>query len=174
MKYQELYSEYNYLLHSKTEFQNTLAGLKDGYISTKTISRKNYSYLQHREGGKLLSVYIKEEQLPWVRDELDKRATIMEKIKEIDKRMDKIETAAGILDSGLRRGLITLRRCAAMEAMSLSERENALAFGKAMAALEGITASETTERNLSRWSNGDISFQDSFINTLQTYNLMEL
>jgi len=61
-----------------------------------------------------------------------------------------------------------------MEAMSSEERMKSLAFGSAMTALEGIPTSEETENNLSRWANGDLSFQESYLNTLKAYHLAEV
>ncbi|MCL2125365.1 MAG: hypothetical protein FWH33_05170 [Oscillospiraceae bacterium] len=174
MEYQELYDEYASLLRDKTECHNNLAVLKDGYISTKTISGKKYTYLQHRVNGKLISEYVKDDHLPEVRAELDKRTILLNRINEIDDRLEKVESAVGILDKNLLRKLIILRRCAAMETMSFEERGKSLAFGSAMTALEGIPTSEETEKNLSRWAIGDLSFQESFLNTLWTYHLVEV
>jgi len=124
--------------------------------------------------GRLSSEYIREEQLPKIRAELDERARILERIREIDSRLEKIEAAANILDKNLRRKLITLRRCTAMDVMPFEKREESLAFGSAMTALEGIPASAETERNLSRWANGEFSFQESYLNTLRAYHLAEV
>ena len=172
--YQELHDEYVSLLRDKSACQNALHTLKDGYISTKTISGKKYMYLQYRVDGKLASEYVREEHLPKIRAELDERTRILEKIREIDAQLKKIEAAANILDNNLQRRLIILRRCTAMEAMPLEEREQSLAFGSAMTALEGIPASEETEKNLSRWASGECSFQESYLNTLRAYHLTEV
>ena len=174
MVYQELSNEYTSLLREKTDCQNALIALKDGYISTKTISGKKYAYLQYRIDGKLSSEYIREDHLAIVRAELDERARTLDKIRNIDAQLEKIEAAAGILDKSLHRKLITLRRCAAMESMSFEEREKSLTFGSAMTALEGIPVSKETEKNLSRWANGEFSFQESYLNTLRAYNLAEV
>ena len=174
MVYQELYNEYVSLLGAKTDCQNALAALKGGYISTKTISGKKYAYLQYREGGKLLSEYIREECLPGVRAELDERARKLDRIREIDSLLGRIETAAGILDDSLHRRLAMLRRCAAMEALPFEERKKSLAFGSAMTAIEGIPVSEETEKNLSRWASGDISFLESYFNALRAHHLAEV
>jgi hypothetical protein len=174
MEYQELYNEYATLLRDRAECQNNLALLKDGYISTKTISGNKYAYLQYRVNGKLLSEYVKDDHLPEVRTELDKRAVLLNRINEIGERLEKVESAAGILDKSLRRKLIILRRCAAMETMTFEEREKSLAFGSAMTALEGIPTSADTEKNLSRWAIGDLSFQESYLNTLRAYHLAEV
>jgi len=174
MEYNDIYNEYTSLLRNKAICLNRLTELKAGYISTKTISGKRYFYLQHRVEGKLLSEYIKEERLSAVEDELEKRSGMLARIKEIDSRLNKIEAAAAILDDGLRRKLITLRRCSLMEAMPFEERGKSLAFGIAMTALEGIPASAATESNLSRWANGEFSFRESYLNTLRTHHLAEV
>jgi hypothetical protein len=174
MLYQEIQIEYITLLRDKTTCQSSLAALKDGYISIKTISNKKYAYLQRRVDGKLVSEYVGEENLLKIRGELDERARLAKRIGDIDGRLDKIEAAANILDGGLRRNLVTLRRCAEMESMPVSERSKSLAFGSAMTALEGIPVSAETEQNLSRWANGNYSFQESFLNTLRAYNLAEV
>ena len=173
MEYQDLQNEYTSMLRDKTECQKNLALLKDGYISTKTISGKKYAYLQYRVNGKLFSEYIKDDYLPEVRAELDTRGALLNRIQEIDSRLEKLEAAADILDHSLRRKLIMLRRCAAMETMTIDERKKSLAFGSAMTALEGIPTRKETEENLSRWAAGDLSFQESFQNTLRTYHLVE-
>lgn len=173
MAYIELYNEYISLLKDKAECQTKLDTLKGGYISTKTISGKQYAYLQYRVDGKLLSEYIRKERLSCVCAELDERARTLDRIREIDERLNKIEAAARILNDSLYRELIAHRRCAAMETMPLEEREKSLDFSSAMTALEGITVSDETEKNLSRWANGHISFHESFLSTLRTYHLVE-
>jgi hypothetical protein len=174
MDYQDLYNEYALLLRDKTEFINNISLLKDGYISTKTISGKKYAYLQYRIDGKLLSEYVKDDHLPEVRAKLDERVELLCRIHEIDERLKRIEVAAGILDKNLQRKLRILRRCAMMEVMAVEEREKSLAFGSAITALEGIPVSESTEHNLSRWTVGELSFQECYMNTLRKYRLAEV
>lgn len=174
MAYQELYDEYVLLLQEKTDCQIALSGLKGGYISTKTISGKKYPYLQYRVDGKLVSEYVGEKQLPYVRTKLEERSRLLERVSELGSQLEKIESAVKILDGELSRKLVILRRCAAMEAMPLDEREKSLAFGKAMTALEGIPAGEKVNRNLEHWASGDFSFQESYLETLRTYSLAEV
>jgi len=174
MLYPELHSEFVSLLKDKAECLNVLAELRNGYISTKTITGKQYAYLQYRVDGKLSSEYIKQEHLPGVRSELNERADKSGKIREIDGRLEKIEAAARILDQDLYRKLILLRRCSVMETLPYEERKKSLVFGSAMKALEGIPVREETEMNLQRWANGDLSFQDSYFDTLRAYKLAEV
>ena len=63
--------------------------------------------------------------------------------------------------------------CAAMETMKIAEREKSLAFSRAMTALNGLPVSEETEMNLSLWASGDLTFKESYLNTLRAYNLAE-
>ena len=174
MEYQEIYDEFTFLLHDKVESQNELSKLKNGYISTKTISGKKYSYLQYRIDGKLLSEYIREENLPAVRDELNQRTIILERLREINERLSKLESAACMLNESLYHKLTTLRRCAELDAMPVCERQKSLAFANAITALEGLPVSSETEKNLYQWANGNYSFQESYTNTLRAYYLTEI
>ena len=174
MKYKELYDEYNTLLGAKSDYLKIAAGLRDGYISNKTISGKQYSYLQKKVDGKLKSEYVKEDLLPQVKHDLQERAHIEKRISQADERLDKLETAVRVLDKALYHKLIILRRCAAMDAMPVDMRQKSLEFGNAMTALEGIPASEDTENALSRWAVGQYSFRDGYLQTLTKYHLIEV
>ena len=174
MKYKELYDEYNTLLNVRSDYLQTTAGLRDGYISNKTISGKQYSYLQKKIDGKLNSEYIKEDLLPQVKKELQKRAHIEKEIIGADEQLDRLEAAVGMLDKALYHKLVILRRCAAMDAMPVDMRKKSLEFGNAMTALEGLPASEDTENALSRWAIGQYSFRDGYLQALTKYHLIEV
>jgi hypothetical protein len=173
LKYTEIYDDFVSLMKEKTKYQNTLNSLKDGYISNKTISGRNYSYLQYREDGKLVSEYIKEYNLPEIKAELDERAYILKKIDEVSDRLKKLEDAAKILDRKLHKKLVNIRRYAVMDSMPLEKRQKALAFSRAITALEGIPVSDDTNINLSEWAAGKQSFKDCYSKTLQMLNLTE-
>ena len=174
MKYKELYDEYNALLGTRNDYIRTAAGLRDGYISNKTISGKRYSYLQKKVDGKLKSEYIKEDSLSQVKQELQKRVRLEKEIARTDEQLDKLETAIGVLDKALYHRLVILRRCAAMDAMPVDMRKKSLEFGNAMNALEGIPASEDAETALSRWAIEQYSFRDSYLQVLTKYHLIEV
>ena len=174
MKYKEIYEEYECLLLKKNDCAKMIFSLKDGYISTKTISGRKYSYLQKKVDNKVNSEYIKAEILPQVKAELKKRGEIEQELGLIDERLNKLEAAAKILDNSLYHKLIILRRCSLMDSMPLETRKRALEFGNAMTALEGIPASDETEKNLSLWAAGQYSFKDAYLQTLEKYNLIEV
>ena len=172
MKYTELYQEYESLLAKKDECLKLLSTLPDGYISWKRISGKEYAYLQKRIVGSVHSKYIREDDLAQVRDDLQKRHDAENELSFINEQLDKLEAAARILDIGLFRELISLRRCSLMDAMPMETREKALGFGVAMAALEGIPASEEVEESLSLWTVGQRSYRESFFQTLAKHQLI--
>ena len=174
MKYKELYNEYNSLLSQRSGYLQTASALKEGYISTKRISGKQYYYLQKKADGKLCSEYIKEDMLPQVKSELQKRDEIEKAIEKINEQLNRLETAANILDKTLCHKLIILRRCSVMDSLPVDMRKKSLEFGNAMTALEGIPASEDTEKKLSLWAEGQYSFKDSYLQTLSKYHLIEV
>ena len=174
MKYKELYNEYNSLLSRRNDYTKILSTLKEGYISIKMISGKQYSYLQKKVDGRISSKYIKEDMLPQVQAELQQRNDIEKEIDLINEQLDKLEIAAKVLDKSLYHKLIILRRCSLMDAMPVELRKKSLAFGNAMTALEGIPASEDTEMTLSSWAAGRHSFRDGYLQTLEKYHLIEV
>ena len=60
-----------------------LESLPKGYISTKHIHDKDYFYLQYKENGKLISKYIKEDDLPSLMSQLTRRNEIEGEIKNL-------------------------------------------------------------------------------------------
>lgn len=174
MNYKELYDEYIELLNERTVNINKVEKLKKGYLSTKTISGKDYTYLQYRKEGKLLSDYVMSSNLSIIQSEVTERKQRVEAIKEINIRLEKIEAATKILDIVLYRKLTTIRKCIEMDSLSLNNRKAALSFGNSMHALEGVAATKNVDENLVNWANGGISFLESFLSTLHNYNIMEV
>ena len=174
MKYKELYEEYNSILSQQSEYIRISLTLKDGYISTKTISGKQYFYLQKISNGKLNSEYIKADMLPQIKSELQQRDEIKNAIEHTGEQLNKLEAAVKILDKALHHKLIILRRCTVMDSMPVGMRKKSLEFGNAMTALEGLPVSEDTEQTLSLWSAGQRSFKDGYMQTLAKYNLIEV
>jgi len=173
MKYQAIYDEYSVLLSEQNENFKALSALNNGYISKKQISGKQYFYLQKKVAGKVSSEYIREDLLPQVESELQKRATLEETIAQVDEKLSNLEAAAKVLDKALYRQLTVLRRCSLMDSLPVEERKKSLAFGNAMTALEGIPASENTEKSLSLWALGQRNFRDGYLQALRSHNLVE-
>ena len=51
MKYRELFDEYVQLLQESTTLRSQLLQIPKGYLVTKKISGKEYTYLQHTTTG---------------------------------------------------------------------------------------------------------------------------
>jgi len=174
LKYQEIFNEYNSLLAKRIGFLETARNLREGYISTKSISGKQYYYLQKKTDNKISSEYVREDMLPQVKSELQKRGEIEIAVKQTDEQLDRLESAANVLDKALYRKLVILRRCSVMDAMPAEQRRKSLLFGNAMTALEGIPASADTENALSLWTAGQRSFRDGYLQALVKYHLIEV
>ena len=174
MKYKEIYDEYHSLLSQQNAYIEELSLLTEGYISTKTISGRQYFYLQKIINGKINSEYIKNDILPQVKSELIRRKEIEKAISHANGELSRIETAVKILDKSLYHKLIILKRCSVMDSMAVDMREKSLDFGNAMSALEGIPASKETEETLSSWAIGQSNFKDGFMRVLTKYNLVEV
>ena len=174
MKYRELYAEYNYLLSKQSDYLKIISDLKQGYISTKTISGKKYYYLQKKADGKTQSEYIRGNMLPQIKAELQKREEMENELKIIDEQLNKLEAAVKLLDANLYRRFIILKRCSLMDSMPVEMRKKSLEFSNAMTALEGIPAGADTEENLSLWASGQYSFKNGYLQVLAKYNLIEV
>jgi hypothetical protein len=174
MKYKEIHDEYFSLLSQWSECMEISSSSKEGYISTKTISGKKYAYLQKLIDGKINSEYIQTEMLPQVQAELRRRDEAKKEIKHINEQLSRLETAAKVLDKSLHYKLTVLRRCALMDSMPVDTRKKSLAFGNAMAAIEGLPTSNETDESMSLWATGQHSFKDGYMKVLAKYNLIEV
>lgn len=174
MQYQELYNEYNMLLHCQIELRRQVEITPKGYVTTKKISGKEYYYLQYTAFGKKKSEYLRESEVESVRGKLFDRETLIKELKESNANLDRLERAAKILDEQLSRTFFYLRQCADMDALPVPKREKVLSFARAMTSLEGLPAKETTEENLRLWAKGEKSFADFYLPALQDYRVMEV
>ena len=171
MKYKEIFDEYNALLSQQSAYIAALSLLIEGYISTKTISGRQYFYLQKIINGKINSEYIKADTLPQVKSELLRRKEIEKALDHVNDEINRIETAVKVLDKSLYHKLIILRRCSLMDSMPVDMREKSVGFGSAIAAIEGIPVSTETKSALSSWAMGQSNFTDGFMRVLAKYNL---
>lgn len=173
MKYLELYNEYTTLLHSQAEIQRQIHAIPKGYITIKKISGKEYHYLQYTSFGKKKSKYLRGPEVENVCEKLALGETLRKKMDENNANLDRLEKAVKILDEQLSRTFFYLRQCADMDALPISKRDKALSFARAMTALEGLPAQETTEENLQLWAKGAKSFADIYLPALQAYRITE-
>lgn len=69
--------------------------LPKGSIQKKRINNKNYSYLMYREGSKIKSEYVAEEELEELNKKIQRRKENIIALKEIKKSLQQIEKALG-------------------------------------------------------------------------------
>lgn len=174
MKYQELYNEYTSALYSRSELYQQFQTIPKGYITIKKISGKEYHYLQYTSFGKKKSVYLRESEVEAVRSKLAMRNSLQKELDDNAANLNRLESAAKILDEQLSRTFFYLRQCAEMDAMPIFKRDKALSFARAMTSLEGLPAKETTEENLQLWAKGEKSFADIYLPALQDYRVTEV
>lgn len=174
MKYRELYNEYTSTLYSQSELYQQFQTIPKGYITIKKISGKEYHYLQYTSFGKKKSVYLRESEVEAVRSKLAMRDSLQKELDDNNANLNRLESAAKILDKQLSRTFFYLRQCAEMDALPVSKREKALSFARAMTSLEGLPAKETTEENLQLWAKGKKPFSDIYLPALQDYRVMEV
>lgn len=84
-------------LHSRLENIDTeLKRLPKGYISKKCISDKNYYYLQRREQKKIVSEYLKADQVEQMRRMIAYRKMLEGERKDLLKEFDRVRKILGI------------------------------------------------------------------------------
>lgn len=84
-----------------------------------------------------------------------------------------METAAKNFDRNQYRISFFLQQCAEMDALPIEKRKDALAFARAMTALEGLPAKEEMEKNLQLWARGEKKFADFYIKSLKAYQILD-
>ena len=73
-------------MKSINELLLELESLPKGYISKKIIHEKEYFYLQYKENGKIVSKYIKANDLPSLEEQLNRRKEIEKEIQVLLKK----------------------------------------------------------------------------------------
>ncbi len=164
-----IFSEYTSLLEHLLKLQSQRSNLANGYISKKKIKGIQYYYLQNRVNGKIISKYIKEEDIERISEELDLSKKHKMEISQIESRLLKIEQAAKLLDKKLIRDLMLLKLSINMDNLSTEQKDKSISFANAMNAIEGVIVINATETKIADWKNGQKSFLTLFNETLTMY-----
>jgi hypothetical protein len=78
-----LNEEYKRLTDTLSSFEALVAGLPKGSIREKKINGKEYSYLQWRDGRKVRSKYIKQEEKVSLSEQIERRRQYEKEIKTL-------------------------------------------------------------------------------------------
>lgn len=161
--------EYIDLLQTKSTLTNTLQILPTGYISKKTIKGKQYHYLQNRVNGKVVSKYIKTEEVEALTWHLKTSKESIAKLKEIEKRLIELEQIGKLYSKSTRKNMILLKLSAGMDELSQDKKSTSISFAKTMNAIEGVPPSTQTQKQVDAWYNGEQSFLAVYQDTLEKY-----
>jgi len=165
-------NEYKELLLQKNKIEQTLPSLPEGYISTKTIKEKQYYYLQNRVDGRIMSKYLKENEVDIIKEQVDLCKKYKSELPKIEARLKELEQAAKLIDRSIARNLTLLKLSCGMDSLSSFQKERSASFANALNAIEGVYASKTTQQNIDKWKTGEESFISIFQSTLNMYGFV--
>ncbi len=89
--YGVLKEEYERLKDKKQDYENKLKQLPKGTLIKKQINGHKYNYLSYRVGRRVITNYIKVNNLDQIRDQLIRRKKIVEALDSIKADMCLIE-----------------------------------------------------------------------------------
>jgi len=84
-------NEYRNLMKEEKLLRDNLSKLPFGYLQKKVISGNEYFYLQHREGKKVKTDYVKRSELEEIKGKVEKRKETDARLKEIKKEKQALE-----------------------------------------------------------------------------------
>ena len=90
-----LFEEYNRSLRIEKAIVDEQSSLPKGSIQFKHIANKDYPYLVYREGDKVVSRYLKSEEVDQVASAIRKRKENNEALKELRKSIRQISKTLG-------------------------------------------------------------------------------
>lgn len=90
-----LVEQYNILLEEKERLQVEVSLLPVGSIQEKRIKDRLYSYRQYREGKSVKTVFIPDNQVSIVSEQIERRKSATHRIKEIDTELKQLSKALG-------------------------------------------------------------------------------
>lgn len=161
--------EYKTLLEQKRKLEAALVTLPQGYISKKNIKGKSYSYLQQRVFGKLVSRYLKADEIAETTKQLALRKKYESELTQMLLRLGELEQAARLMDKNVSRSLLRLKISTGMDGIDLAQKETSFAFASAMNAIEGVPITSEAARDIARWQDGSSTFLSVFESTLKRY-----
>lgn len=80
------------------KYQEMLAGLPRGTLSEKSVNENTYYYLKYRDGKKVVSQYIRKQDVDTLRQQIEKRRHIETMIKSL---LEEQELAARVLEGNV-------------------------------------------------------------------------
>lgn len=91
-----LKEELNYALELKEHYLDNLKKMPRGSLSVKKINGREYTYIQYRDGRKIISRIIPGEELPDLKDKIKKRGRYRKLLKEVDEKISYLRKALNV------------------------------------------------------------------------------
>lgn len=165
--------EYKNLLIKEEKLNYEITVLPVGYISKKVIQGKEYYYLQSRNGKKVSSRYIRNDEKDLVAKKIELRKKYELELPKVKERLSEIEKAAKIFDVALFRELQLIKISTGMDELSESLKQECIAFSDTMTSIEGIESTEQAKDDLNQWKKGHITFLKAYEKTLKRYGFKQ-
>lgn len=165
--YQSLINEYRSLLYKEKGLEDRIHELPRGYISTKKINGKNYSYCQYRVNEKVVSQYVPSNHIDDMKKQIKMRKEYQAELQQLHKKRKQIESVAFKLNKGLISCFNLLEASIGMDELNIDERYKSLSFADAINAIEGVPINQQTAKELSQWAEKKQSYYDVCINVLK-------
>ena len=123
-----LAEEYERVQVRLQQIDSELDQLPKGYISEKRINDKTYCYLQRREKQKIVSEYVKADEVEQLRRMIAYRKMLEGERKDVLKEFDRIRKIMGIYTEAEKHQVIMAGLKAADEGQVISARESFMKF----------------------------------------------
>lgn len=162
-----LIKEYKNRIDNKRLLETEIGSLPVGYISQKTIKGSTRYYLQHRQGRKVASIYIKNGDVAKVQAQITRRKEQVLELEKLITRISELEQAARIVNRTLYCSLLRYKLSAGMDDLHTERRSVCVSFGSAMTAIEGVPISNRTVEEIEKWKDGNKAFLVVFEDTLR-------
>ena len=94
-----LLEEYERLNRFKQAYISKIEELPKGYMSHKKIGKKRYAYLQWREGSKVISQYISNNEISIFEQRIEERKKYQQRLQVVESDIKKIKKVVGFIDN---------------------------------------------------------------------------
>lgn len=165
-------NEYIMLLKRFIFIEKELDTLPSGYISKKVIKGRFQFYLQYRDKDKIVSKYIKKNQIENCYNRIQLRKQYELERNYIKDRINKLEEASLLLDKFLYYRLQIYRLSFKMDHIDLNMKKESVEFADMLNSIEGVSSSNELKTKLNRWKNDELSFLTIFEETLNRYGFL--
>ena len=91
-----LKEELDYAIELQKHYLDNLKALTRGSLSVKNINGKAYTYLQYREGRKVISKILSQQEIPDYEDKIKQREKYKRLLKEVEEKICYLRKALNV------------------------------------------------------------------------------